>query len=264
MSFTSLRTSILFLLGITLTQTPPAAAAQDAADALNRALQTLWLGGEDYFTREKLPVAVAAANDVVVLPAEVQTVLAPIYDLTTGRNLRVLSTRSDYDLYAQLYGSPRSGPMLPPGPPAACFVERLRGANATAPVSVRLLLRPLPLADTTLEVQAIRRPPAYTAAQFVPDATPAPLDPPVPDSYAETLLLPLIRAFLLTSRYFSESDKAVAYQADAQRALSQLGLANPAPPAVVNADAKTRATAAARQAARTAYNQSLAGAGEGA
>ena len=258
MSFATVRTSILFLLGVTITQTPPAAAAQDAADALNRAMQTLWLGGEDYFTREALSVAVGAAQDAVTLPPEVQTVLAPIYDTATGRSLRVLPTRSDYDLYARLYGRPGSSASLPPGPPVACFVERLRGASANAPVTVRLLLRPLPALAVTLEVQAIRRPPSYTAAHFAPNATPAPVDPPVPDAYVETLLLPLVRAFLLSSRYFSEKEQAAAYQADAQQALRQLGLANPAPPAVVNADLKTQATNAARQAARTAYNQTLA------
>ena len=259
MTFAAIRTGLLFLLGVTTTETPPPAAAQDAADALNRAMQTLWLGGEDYFTREKLSVPVTAGAAQVVLDPDVQSVLTPIYDEATSRPLRVLSNRSDYDLYPVLYQRYGSGATIPPGPPAACYVERLRGADATAPVTINLLLRPVPAAGTTLEVAAIRRPLSYTAAQFSPGVNPAPPDPPVPDAYAETLLLPLTRSFLLSSRYFSETDRAPAYLADAQRALAALGLADPAPPALASADAKARATTAARQAARTAYKSSLAG-----
>lgn len=259
MSFQAIRTSLLFLLGVTTTETPPAAAAQDAADALNGALQTLWLAGEDYFTREKVIVAVTAGNGIVALDSTVQNVLAPIYDTVAGQAVRILSTRTEYDLYPQVYQRPGSADTMPPGPPRACYVERLRGATATAPVTINLWLRPLPAADTTLAVQASRRPIAYNAAQFAPGASATAPDPLIPDAYVETLLLPIARALLISSRYFSDTGKADAFRADAQRALAQLGTADPAPAPVVTGDLRTQASAAARGAARTAYQKVMAG-----
>jgi hypothetical protein len=236
MGFAAVQTTLLFLLGVSTSDTPPAAALQDATDALNRAMQTLWLADQDgskgYFTREKLAVSLNAAQDVLPLDTTIQVVLGPIYDTTSGLALRLLATRTEYDLYAQLYQRPGSPNAMPPGPPLACYVERLRGASAAAAITMNLLIRPTPAAGTTLQVHVIRIPIIYTTSQMTPGSTGVP-NPPVPDAYIESLLLPLARWFLASSRYFGEPEKAEAYQADAQRALVQLGLADPAPPSTM-------------------------------
>lgn len=258
MSFAAIRTSLLFLLGAA-PGSSPLAARQDAADALNRALQTMQMAGEDYFTREKAPITLTAGTASVNAPDNVQTILGPLRitaggTATPGTLLFPLATRGEFDLYPLLFLSAGVS-TLANGIPRAYYVERLRGNTPTA-----ILFRPTPDAAYTVEMEVIKVPAAYLALHFCPDATPA--EPPVPHAYVETLLLPLAKANLIGSRYFTDGDKVAVLRADAAAALSALGLADPQLPAVTGT-LKTRATAAARQAARSAYQNTMAVAGGG-
>jgi hypothetical protein len=203
----------------------PAFMRDRALADINGALQLMQLAGEDFYSREDIPVAIPEGIISVALPEAVQRVLEPIRT-STGRSLIRLETRSQLQDFGALYYGTTSA--LEPGPPVAYFVEGTRSAGADN-VTLRLYLVPTPEATLTLTVPVTQSPPAYETA----DLTNPAITPPVPHKYHETILRPLVRYSMATSSFYSESDagRLPDLRADYQRALSLLGMAAPAMPA---------------------------------
>ena len=98
-------------------------------------------------------------------------------------------------------------------------------------VTITLCLAPTPNASGTVEFDAIKEPPVYTAANMSDGA----VSVPVAHQYVETILIPLFRYFLSRSRFFTNADKIPMIEADYKAALEAMGLGDP----VQNATRKT-------------------------
>ena len=203
----------------------PAFMRDRALADINGALQLMQLAGEDFYSREEIPVTIPEGIFSVALPGAVQRVLEPIRT-STGRHLIRLETRSQFQDFASLFYGVTSD--LDPGPPIAYFVEGTR-TTGNDPVSLRLYVVPTPEESTPLTVPVVQEPPVYAVA----DVSNTSIVPPVPHKYHETILRPLVRYSMATSSFYSESDagRLPDLRADYQRALSLLGMAAPAMPA---------------------------------
>lgn len=76
---------------------------QAAVNALNQALQEMWLSPTGEFqTREQITVTFAAGESLKVLPLEVQTVIGPV-TTDTGARVTLAATQSEFDGYYEAY-----------------------------------------------------------------------------------------------------------------------------------------------------------------
>jgi hypothetical protein len=201
---------------------------------INGALQLMQLAGEDFYSREEIPLTIPEGSASVAMSEAVQRVLEPVRLAASGRALIRLETRTQYQDFGALYYGTTAE--LDPGTPVAYFVEGTRALGADS-VSLRFHVVPKPEEATALIVPVVQEPPNYSVA----DLTNPAVIPPVPHKYHEMILRPLVRHAMTTSSFYSESDagRLPDIRADYQRALSLLGLSAPtlaAPPATALAE----------------------------
>jgi hypothetical protein len=202
---------------------------------IQSALQCMQNAGEDYYGREPLTLALAAGTAVYHLDQSVQTVLNQ-GRLSGGQMLSKLNTRAQYMQF---------GPL---------FLGQL--ANGVTPAQPLALFAPTPDQSYTAILDVIRTPPLYTMAQLCGTSP----EIPVPHQYTESIFLPLCRWNLMSHPKWYKAELRPQVQAEYERAISLLTQADPRrpKPADSSPDALDRAKAAARTAARDAYNASLA------
>jgi len=112
-------------------------------------------------------------------------------------------------------------------PVPAINAEETAPAVQTDSVKLRLHVIPKPSATDTLTLNVVNEPPVYAAADLC-GTSPV---PPVPHKYHESILLPLVRKNVtLCDLFVRHSAKLPLIEADYQRALTLLGLADPRKP----------------------------------
>lgn len=233
---------LLGTLGVENPDTSPATLRASVLGYITAGLQLMQLAGEDFYCREPVSVSLTTGESPYTLDKSVQKVLFPAR-LSTGATLKALTSRTQLDDFGPLFLGQVSR-TVPNGTPAACFVEALRetASDKLADSSAILLhVVPKPSGAMTLTVDAIKEPPAYTAADLC-GTSPV---PPVPHKYHESILLPICRMNATVNPHFARhKDKLPQIQADYLRALALLGLADPRKPKPDDSNANAlRATA---------------------
>jgi hypothetical protein len=200
---------------------------------IHAALQKMALAGEDYFLAEEDTVSLVAGTASYALDAGIQRVLEPIRLVGAG-TLRQLTGRAQLDDFGRIFLGQTSN-TLTNGTPIAFYVEGAKSfspgddeelipdADATA---ITLHVVPAPASSGTLRFDVIRLAPTYTLEDLCDDT----VIPPVPHSYQESILLPLCRYNVMSSRWFLAGDQKPQIEADYNAALALLGLSEPTRP----------------------------------
>lgn len=197
----------------------PALTQQDVIIAINGGLQILQTAGEDYFTRQKLVIGIAAGTSVYPITQAVQAVLGPIR-LNDSKPLRALASRGELDQYDRIFlGSSTFG--AAPGTPEAYWVENLNNGATSGDINqINIWLAPQPNATGTLAIEVVDDAPSYTVAS-IGSANLL----PIAHNYAESILLPIARYLVTRSSQFSRLSILPQLTADYQMAMERLGLA---------------------------------------
>lgn len=216
-----IRDDILRRAWIERPEAAPAHVLADVATAVNQTLQTLHLmPGAEFFRLRSWEVTVPGGQRSVELPAAVQTV-RQVRRVTSGKELRPVSTRSDILHYARRF---LGADAEEPGLPAAYWLESGESGVLEDSVASTLHVAPAPAAATALEVRAEAEAPRYTAADMESEAEGI----AAPHGYIESLVLPLARRQASRFSWFAGGDAAAArLDDDAAAALAALGLAAP-------------------------------------
>lgn len=220
MNLVNLRDDLLRQMGAEVTSGIPAVVLEDIASAINAAVQRMWdLGGEKYFLREELQVDLLSGENHIFLD-DVQAIFPPFMDLTNVRPLITLPSKTDLDLYYH-YHRPLPGVT---SLPEAVHVDNQAAHDSpgTTP-HWSITITPTPTVTTTIRAYCVRRLVSYTVAQLSESIT-----LPIPHQHVETLVLPLARAALITSKYFGGNAEVV--QKEAEAAIAKI-VGNPQPPA---------------------------------
>lgn len=218
------RDSLLRTLGIEAVGSASAYVLADVLAAMNFAQQTLWMAGPDYFTRTQIDVALVAGTAVYTLADSVQSVLGPLR-LPSGRTLRAIESRAEFDNFGLLYLGQNS-PTVAAGTPLAYFVENL---NQTANDPVKIKLHVVPAPDATAAGTATLDGVADCTLFATADLASANVLS-VAHQYTESLFMPLARKAITRSNYFSASDLKASIEADYLDALTALQRAGGFPP----------------------------------
>jgi hypothetical protein len=218
------RDDLLRKLGVETAGSASAAMLADVLDAMNYAQQTLWMAGPDYFTRTQLDLALVAGTAVYTLGSTVQSVLGP-FRLPSGRTLRALESRSEFDNFGMLYLG-QTTPEVDAGTPLAYFVESLN-QSGDDPVKIRIHVTPAPdsSAAGTATIDGVSECTLFATADLAGTGV-----LPVAQQYVETLFLPLARKRLTRSTYFSATDLQSKIDDDFEEAVAMLRRAGGFPP----------------------------------
>ena len=229
MTVPELYAAVLEMFGVGNGATPSTAARDRALIDINAGIQQMQLAGEEFYGREEATVSLVTGQAAYDLPKTVQTVLEPVYLALDGTPLRKLDSRGQMQVYAQVFQGSLT-PTIANGKPAAYFIEPLRDTHVDDgkedSVKVRIHVLPQPSVtynDTNLVLNVVKEPVLLTVADLA--------DPekrvPVPHKYVESILLPLVRWNATSSYLFTQKDMLDRYQAEYERALNLLGVADP-------------------------------------
>lgn len=233
------------LLGIYNPSVVPQEVRDHVLSDINQALQLMQLAGEDFYSREYLPITLAAGTSLYSLPEEVQQILEPVR-LSNGSTLVGLKSRSDYDKFGETFLGVIGN--VPNGEPLAYFVETLRDNAGPDATMINFYVTPAPASETTLILNVINDPPSYTLSDL--QATPAPT-PPVPHKYHESVLRPLVRMNVTSCDLYARKQEGYRMiERDYLKALTLLGLADPRPGNSYEVNAELKAEAQTKQAAQ--------------
>lgn len=218
------RDDLLRKLGIESAGSASTGMLADVLAAMNTANQTLWMAGPDYFSRSQIDVVLTAGTGTYTLGSGVQSVLGPM-KLPSGRTLRALESRSEFDNFGMLYLG-QTLPAITAGTPLAYFVESLNQSGAD-PVLVKVHVVPAPNGDAagTATLDGVLECSTLATADLAGTST-----LPVAQQYVESLFLPLARKAITRSTYFSATDLQAKIDADYEEALALLSRAGGFPP----------------------------------
>lgn len=219
------RDDLLRKLGIESAGSASAGMLADVLAAMNYAQQTLWMAGPDYFTRTQIDLVLQEDVAVYTLANSVQSVLGPLR-LPSGRTLRALESRSEFDNFGLLYLG-QTAAEVEAGMPLAYFVESLN-QTGDDPVKIKIHVVPAPDSESAGSAQLDGVADCMLFATADLSATTV---LPVAQQYVESLFLPLARKALTRSTYFSATDLQEKIDADFEEAVAMLRRAGGFPPA---------------------------------
>lgn len=219
------RDDLLRKLGIETAGSASAGMLADVLAAMNYAQQTMWMAGPDYFTRSRIDVVLVDGTDVYTLGTSVQSVLGPMR-LPSGRTLRALESRSEFDNFGMMYLG-QTSPTVEDGTPLAFFVESLNQAGDD-PVKINIHVVPAPDSDSagTATIDGV-----LECTQLVTADLAGTTVLPVAQQYVESLFLPLARKAITRSSYFAATEMQAKIDADFEEAVAMLRRAGGFPPA---------------------------------
>jgi hypothetical protein len=190
---------------------------------LNAALQVIYSRAHrlDYFNKSTLKVTVAANAKTADLPNTVQAVLGTARwketeNATTSKPLAAMSTLADAQQFSDLYAVVGSAPM-------AYYIDTRTQPEANV-VKSTLMVVPVQTAQIYVDVEIAAAAPRYTWRD-VELATPLQL----PSTYAESLLMPIIRHRATSFRLFTNAQLKQTIDVQYQKAQLALGLVDPKP-----------------------------------
>jgi hypothetical protein len=211
------RNDLLSKLGILDAADADAITLQDVVVAINGAGQILQTAGQEYFTKERITVGVYAGTSIYQIPGSVQSVLGPVL-LDDEKPLRGLESQGQYDQFGRIFlGETAYGPT--DGVPKAYWVDYTKLGNEGEICDIQIWLAPKPEDAHSLTIDVVNDWIEYVVADL--DSTD---ELPVAQNYTESIFLPIARMLVMRSSQFSRPDIAEMLTADAQRALTKLGV----------------------------------------
>ena len=214
---------ILLLWGIQYAALAPRYLLKRAIHDMNAALQMIWALSKDvnYFSRQTLTVSFPAGVSQVNLPTAVLNVLGPARLASTKQILRPVSSRPQFDAFAQLFLGQISN-SLSNGTPQAFWVERL---NIAQPDNVQNIMHvvPAPAVTTSILLDVSMDAPRYEWNDYIL-ATPVEM----PSLYADSVLVPFCRYRAMSSHFMAQTDDRPTIVAEYQTALRLIGAVDPA------------------------------------
>jgi len=207
---------------------------------INATLQMMQAGGEDFFTREALEVALVTGQAAYDLDDDIQSIISPARLSDDELPLRKLTTHGQLVQFGQLFMG-RLNNDVPNGRPLAYFLDPGRlvpDGDGGENVMITVNLAPAPdstLADANVKLLLeVMKEPGAISAEDLEDALDEPPDPelvlPCPHKYVESIFLPIARYNLTHSFLFYDKEKKPQYESDYERALRVLGVADPRRP----------------------------------
>jgi hypothetical protein len=239
----------LLVLEIECPKSAPAPLQALVISYINEVVQTIQQGGPDFQTEGILTFNTVAGTASYSLESTLQNVVKPVR-LADGTALTELQTRGDYDLFGQVYLGQICA-TVGQGKPMAFYLNRVENIvpdSADSTVTT-MLLAPTPDDVYAVTATVIAEPVRYEVADLT--ANPVPLIP-IAHQYVEAILMPLVRFACTKSNYFKNTGAVAGLTASRDAAMQLLGLADPQTDAAQ--DVNERKKAAARAAARQAYN----------
>lgn len=176
----------------------------------------------DYFNRETLTLQVPTSGEIA-LPANVQKVHGTVR--CYGRNLKALPSLEDIHNFEEYHDIAKITI------PIAYYMQPSRVAEGGEGVSTKLHVRPLPAAESEVEIEVCREAPRFTVHDLF-RVTKLPL----PHGYIETLFLPIVRKWASGDSIMSQTGRtAQSGEIDQQyqAAREMLGLADVEPESVI-------------------------------
>lgn len=195
---------------------------EDIKNAVNQALQLIWLAGPDHFRRTDFTFDTTAGTSSYSLDTSLQEVLGPVRIDDTGTQIRPVSDRGNFDhYYTRFLGADSESSVT--GTPVAYYVDR-RNANAEDNQAITMLLSPTPDSTYTLSFEGSTTAPTYSLTDLASTNI-----LPIPHGYAESLFLPIARYYSIRSHFFGKEEIQQSIENDYQQALALYGMADAAP-----------------------------------
>ena len=203
------------------------------AHRLNAALQIIYSSpqGESYYS-ETETITLTTGTSSYALPDSVASIVGPVRYQADHAPLMPIASRAEWDVFGPIYlDSSAMGATT--GKPIAYFVDSRRDpddADGDAK-AITIMVQPTPLVaqnGMVIEVDVRNEPPRYTVDDFTD--TPNTIVP-MPDLFAESILLPLVRMGLMTaSGWLGDIEVAMVpnFEKEGMRALSMIGITDPA------------------------------------
>jgi len=189
---------------------------------LNAALQVIYARAKrlGYFNKKTLTVTVPANAESADLPNTIQAVLGTARwkateNATTTKALASLSSLADAQQFSDLYGVS--------GNPMAYFIDTRTQPEANV-VKSRVMVLPIQSSQIYVDLEVADAAPRYTWRD-VELATPLQL----PSTYAESLLMPIVRQRATGFRLFTNTALRQTIEAQYMKAQLALGLIDPKP-----------------------------------
>jgi hypothetical protein len=235
LTITQVRDDLLSKLNIEDATLATALQLQDVVIAINGAMQTLQVAGQDFFTREKLTIGFSAGTAMYPISQTIQAVIGPVR-LNDSQPLRALGSRGELDQFDRIFrGVADYGAAQ--GDPIAYWVENIRYPAGPDANQINIWLAPVPLSSGSLVIEVVKDAPAYDVAALAGGTA-----LPVAQAYTESIFLPIARMLITRSSLFSRPDIVEGLTADYQLAIARLAaaggfpnMAQPEPPREVTA-----------------------------
>lgn len=202
------------------------------AHRLNAALQVIYSSPQgESFALEGIEITLATSTSSYALPDAVTSIAGPVRYQTDRAPLMPIASRAEWDLFGPIYlDSSSMGDTT--GKPIAYFVDSRRDPDDTAgdAKEISILVQPVPTSDENglvIELDVRKEPPRYTEDDFTNSPTTI---VPIPDQFAESILLPLVRYGLMSaSGWVSDTEVALLpqFREDGMRALGMIGITDP-------------------------------------
>lgn len=206
-------------------------------EIINGALQLIYAQARvlDYFNRQ---TATLSFDDVasMALPEDFQTLLGPVRFADTKQPLKAATTLAELEQFVDIH----CGGVAPDGP--RLYYIDARAAAGTNSSASRLHLAPAPTGDAiSIEVDYAVQAPRYETDDLLSNVR-----VPLPQGYAETILLPICKHMAASDGLFRKEPLRQSIAADYSRAMQVLGLVEPEKTSTRDNRATPRGAALAR------------------
>ncbi|WP_309386095.1 hypothetical protein [Cerasicoccus frondis] len=207
-------------IGIEDTEDVPSNLVQEAINALNLAVQTIWSTPLTYFIRESETIVAEADTSEYQLPQTVRKVIGPVLNLATNKPLMLLTNEVQALNYEQLFLDEPETP-INNNATQAYYVKREKGESYDNAVAI-ILLKPTPQAGDQFRIDVVNEPESYGPGDYDGETKIE-----MPHDFTESLLLPIARREFSRSKYHNDPFKSGQYDQDYARAMISLGLQDP-------------------------------------
>ncbi len=189
-------------------------------EVINQALQLVYSAAKavDYFARVTETLTFAQDVNTAVLPVGVQHLLGPVRYQESKQPLAPVGSINDFHSYLDIYGVNASSPRI-------YFLNRANAAGQDN-AGLTVHIAPTPTIETVFEYEYAMQAPRYTEADILANAR-----VPMPHSYVESLLLPVVKHLAASDSLFRREEMRPVIAADYTRARQMLGIVDPEPTA---------------------------------
>ena len=222
MTAADLKSRLLRVVGVSASA--PDYVVDAVVNAINHAFQVLWVDvprdRRVPYTRRIDNITLGPGVSTAALGIDVQAVLPPVRVLPEKKPLMPAAHKSEVENYG-LYRGNATGETTN-APPQVYYVESLHHAASNA-MTVSLIVAPTPALDTEIVLEVELLAPSFTHADLCAGKL-----VPVPNNYAESILLPIAAYHLATqSDWYNKPERLPGIEAEYTRAKARAGIIDP-------------------------------------